>query len=77
MVKVLSQKNRTLKLAVSPLGPDVLYPVEFSGDEGISIPFEYKVILVSSNDNITAKDLLHKPMTVELQFPWMFEPRYF
>lgn len=50
----------------TPLGPNVLLLENLEGDEGISRPFEYQLYMLSENDSISAKDLIRKPVHVEI-----------
>ena len=77
MFQTISQENRFIKLAKSPLPPDVLLPISFGGVERISQPFEYRVNVVSSNTSIDPKTVLHQPMTIEIATPGRQTPRYF
>jgi type VI secretion system secreted protein VgrG len=76
MFSTLSKKNRFLKLT-TPLGADILTPINFIGTETLSRPFEYRLDVVSSNLNIEPKALLHKAITLEIAIPGSSKSRYF
>jgi type VI secretion system secreted protein VgrG len=50
----------------SPLGPDELLLVRFSGEEGISRPFRFHLELVSERRDIDPKDVLRKSGTLSV-----------
>ena len=55
------QADRPLKV-FTPLGADVMLADGFSGEEAISVPFEYNVRMLSEDDAISASSLLRKPV---------------
>ena len=62
-----TQDDRFLKFR-SPLGPDVLLAESFRGTEGISQLFEFQVeLLASKMASVSAKDLVGKKVTVDIQ----------
>src|SRR5258706_407132 len=71
----LTQKGRFLTFT-SKLGPDKLIATDFEGFEAISSMFDYQFDLISADHNITAKDLLHTPVTLQIGHGGK-EPRYF
>jgi type VI secretion system secreted protein VgrG len=58
----ITQANRALAVA-SPLGPDVLLLLGFSGSESISRLFTYQLELMSANEGITAKNIVGQKVT--------------
>src|SRR5579883_1105205 len=58
----ITQAERTLALT-TPLGPDVLLLLGFSGTESLSRLFHYQLDLVSSDDAIAAKAIVGKPVS--------------
>jgi type VI secretion system secreted protein VgrG len=71
----LTQKGRFLNFT-SKLGKDVLIATRFTGSEIISRPFHFYFELISSDSSITAKDMLHKPVSLEIHHGAKI-PRYF
>lgn len=63
-----SQANRPFR-SISTLGADELLLLGFKGVEGISIPFEFTVDLLSEDPRIDAKGLLMKPLYLEIDTP--------
>jgi type VI secretion system secreted protein VgrG len=62
-----TQDDRFLKFT-SPLGADVLLAESFRGTEGISQLFEFQVeLLASKMASVTAKDLVGKKVTIDIQ----------
>ena len=70
-----NQKNRLLSLKTS-LGQDVLVPTEFRGTEELSSLFEFKIAAVSTQQNITADQILGKSATLSITRP-NSDPREF
>lgn len=66
MALIITQDNRPLQTAVSPLGPNDLIPVAFHGEEEVSAPFAFTVDFVSTNAAIAASSLLGKPMSIRI-----------
>lgn len=60
-----TQDNRSL-LIDSPLGNDVLLLTGFSGTEGISVPFSFKLDLVSENHNVLFRNIIGQSVTVSI-----------
>jgi len=58
----ITQAQRTLSLK-TPLGPDVLLLLGFSGTESLSRLFSYQLDLASSNDAIAAKEIVGKTVS--------------
>ena len=50
----------------TPLGVDELLLTGFSGEEGLSTLFTYRLTMLSRNDNIKKEDLVGKAVTVTL-----------
>jgi type VI secretion system secreted protein VgrG len=71
----ITQAQRTLELK-TPLGPDVLLLMGFSGTESLSRLFSYQLDLASSNDGIAAKDIVGKAVTWSVT-RFDQKPRYF
>ena len=65
----LSQANRALRTTQSPLGPDVLIPVAFTGQESVSKLFTFHVEFVSTTATVTAADVLGKPIGLVVELP--------
>ncbi len=64
-----TQDDRLLKIH-TPLGPDVLLVVGFSGQEAISSMFRFHLDLIAENQNTIAFDkLLGQKVSIELQLP--------
>jgi len=70
-----NQKNRLLSLQTS-LGQDVLIPTGFNGIEELSKLFEFKIAAVSTQQNITADQILGKSATLSITRPDS-DPRVF
>jgi type VI secretion system secreted protein VgrG len=65
---ILNQQNRLMTLD-TPLGKDVLVPTLFNGIEAFSTLFEFKISAVSTNENITADQILGKNVTLSVTRP--------
>lgn len=64
-----TQANRPLSVT-TPLGPDVLLLVGFSGQEGISQLFDFTLELLAEDpDKVKFDQLLGQPVTVTLELP--------
>jgi type VI secretion system secreted protein VgrG len=64
-----TQANRPFQVT-TPLSPDTLLPVEFSGQEAISQLFSFELDLIAENDKEIAFDkLLGKPVSATLNLP--------
>ncbi len=50
----------------TPLGVDELLLTGFSGEEGLSTPFSYRLTMLSKNDNIKKDDLVGKGVTITI-----------
>ena len=50
----------------TPLGDDVLLLESMEGEESVSRPFEYRLEMLSTNDSISADELIRKPIHVEI-----------
>jgi type VI secretion system secreted protein VgrG len=61
-----SQANRPMRTVCPSLGADDLLLVGFNGEEAVSSPGGFTLELQSEKPSIAAKDLLRKPMGVEL-----------
>ncbi len=61
----ISQTKRELQFH-SPLGPDVLLPVEMRGQERLAEPYCYEIDLVSSKRDLRPADLLGKAVSLRL-----------
>jgi len=60
-----TQENRLIAID-TPLGKDVLLLEGFRGMEGISLPFQFDLDLVSLNHNIVFNDIIAKNVTVSV-----------
>src|SRR5215469_13965671 len=60
-----TQKGRPFRV-YTPLGEDVLLLESLDGEEFVSRPFRYRLQLLSTNDSISAVDLIGKPVHVEI-----------
>jgi type VI secretion system secreted protein VgrG len=65
MAAWLSQSGRLLELT-TPLGPEELCPIDFSGVEYISSLFQFSLSMISSNTSIDAQQLLGKAISLKL-----------
>src|SRR5271166_5151557 len=72
----LSQQNRILWMD-SPLGADVLLLTAFSGNESLSRLFNYRLEMVSENDNIDPTDIVGKSVNWSVAYPADKDPRFF
>src|SRR5687768_10356154 len=64
-----TQENRAMA-ATTPLGPDVLLLVGFSGNEGLSQLFRFHLQLMAEEKKEVAFDkLLGQPISVRLELP--------
>lgn len=63
-----SQANRPYRLK-TPLGNDVLLLREWRGEEALSTLFCYTVVAMSTRDDISAKELLLKKVSLSLRLP--------
>lgn len=63
-----TQANRPLRVR-TPLGADALLLSAVTGVEGVSMPFSFRLDLVSDDDTITAAGLLRRPAVVTLVLP--------
>jgi type VI secretion system secreted protein VgrG len=63
-----SQANRPLRVR-TPLGEDALLLAGITGLEGVSMPFSFRLDLVSEDDAITADRLLRQGVAVTLVLP--------
>jgi type VI secretion system secreted protein VgrG len=64
----------------TPLPPDTLLLVGFSGNEGLSQLFNFRLDLIADNyrvNGVAFDKLLGKPITVRLELPGQDEERYF
>src|SRR6188474_3804293 len=61
-----SQKSRPFRLT-TPLGPDVLLLVDWKGEERVSSFFRFTVRAFSERGDIAAKELLLKPVSLDLR----------
>lgn len=62
----LTQANRHIKLS-TPLGPDALLLVAFSGQEEMSRLFQFQLEMISDNSDIQAKDIVGKNITFSIE----------
>lgn len=62
---MITQDERFIAIT-TPLGKDVLLLSEFSGQEGISRLYSYKLQLISENHNIPFKDIIGKSVVVSI-----------
>ena len=63
-----NQKNRLLSLNTS-LGENTLIPIKFNGVESFSNLFEFTIIAVSTQDNITPEQILGQSATLSISRP--------
>ncbi len=68
MNEAFTQKHRRLFLEQSPLGKDVLLLSSFTGQEEVSRLFGFQLEMLSSNEEITAGDIVGKSLTVGIKF---------
>src|SRR5256885_14594991 len=61
-----TQDKRPIRIDTT-LGADVLLLTAFTGDEGISTPYNYALDLLSEDASIDAKKLLRSPATVTVE----------
>ena len=61
----LTQDNQSFRLETTA-GPDVLLLESFTGEEGVSTPFEFVAKCVSENDAVDGKKLLRTPVTLTI-----------
>ncbi len=61
-----TQKNRWFRLE-TPLGEDVLLLTRWEGEEHVSSFFRFTVSAISTRSDLAAKDLLLKPVTLQLR----------
>lgn len=71
----ISQAQRLVRVK-TPLGDDVLVPTAFSGQEQISALFSFHLDVISTEDAITASDLVGKRITISIERV-DDEPRFF
>jgi type VI secretion system secreted protein VgrG len=69
MADLSISSNKRLLSMTSPLGPDVLVPVGFELEEGLSKPFAGVVELISTRESIDPDKLLHQPVCVSMNLP--------
>jgi type VI secretion system secreted protein VgrG len=60
-----SQANRPVRFETT-LGKDLLLPTGFSGTEGVSTPFSFRISLVSPDPTIAAAKILRTPVCLTL-----------
>ncbi|MGC9323804.1 MAG: type VI secretion system Vgr family protein [Desulfomonilia bacterium] len=60
-----TQENRLIAID-TPLGKDVLLLAGFSGKEGISLPFQFELEMLSLDNNIVFEDIIGKSVTVSI-----------
>jgi type VI secretion system secreted protein VgrG len=70
-----SQNNRLLSMT-SPLGADVLLLTAFNGNESLSRLFNYRLEMLSENDDIAPSEIVGKSVTWNVSH-FDKEPRYF
>ncbi len=63
-----SQADRMMRVE-TVLGEDQLLLTGFSGDEGVSMPFNVVLDMVSEKPDVKASDLLRTPAVVKLELP--------
>lgn len=63
MVSFISQNSRLLQLS-TPLGESILALISFNGIEALSMPFQFKLHMISDNTAITAEQVIKKPFQV-------------
>lgn len=62
---IYSQKDRLLKIE-TVLGEKELILERFSGTEGLSMPFQFRVVMLSTSMTIDMKSLLRTPATITI-----------
>ncbi|HEU4643836.1 MAG TPA: type VI secretion system tip protein VgrG [Gemmatimonadaceae bacterium] len=62
----LTQANRPIAVTTAA-GTDVLLLEGFSGVEGVSMPFRFRLRMVSENASLSADALLHTPATITVR----------
>jgi type VI secretion system secreted protein VgrG len=63
-----TQANRPLRVT-TPLGEDALLLAGLTGVEGVSVPFSFKLDLLSEDPAVSAARLLRQPVAVTLRLP--------
>jgi type VI secretion system secreted protein VgrG len=61
-----SQADRPIRVT-TPLGEDALLLAAFSGVEGVSMPFELRLSMLSDDAAVSAADLLRQPVAITLR----------
>jgi type VI secretion system secreted protein VgrG len=69
MTPQYTQAERLIKVSCGGQPDDRLLLERFSGVERLSLPFEYRVSLLSEKKDIDPKDLIGKHLTVEIDTP--------
>jgi len=64
----LTQVGRNVRIT-TPLGPDALIPISFTGHESLSQPYLFTVELASENAAIASSSLLGKSVTLHVDLP--------
>src|SRR5262245_50984211 len=62
---LFEQNTRRLQLR-TPLGPDKLLLEAFSGQEEVSVPFQFELELLSHDHELSAMDLVGKPVSFQV-----------
>ncbi|MGH7934838.1 MAG: type VI secretion system Vgr family protein [Candidatus Binataceae bacterium] len=75
MASSYSQQDRLIEIE-TPLGQDVLLLQEFSGIEGVSRLFSFKLVMLSENPSISFSEIVGKQVTITLKTPGGGESRY-
>lgn len=63
-----TQANRPYRLK-TPLGDDVLMLVSWEGEEHVSSFYRFSLVAISARDDISAKEVLLKKVSLELRLP--------
>jgi type VI secretion system secreted protein VgrG len=71
-----TQTNRPAKIA-TPLGADKLLFKSLSGTERLGRPFQYELLLLSTDPDIDYKKIVGKEVTVTVKSPYESSTRYF
>ncbi len=72
----LSQTDKFLQLT-TPLGENILYLLEFSGIEEISNPFHLTLHMLSAKTDISADQIIGKPVSIQINTKQNTQTRYF
>ncbi len=65
---MLTQADRYIRVT-SPLGADVLLLESFEGTEGVSVPFQFELGMLTENASLDMTSLLGQPLAVTIRLP--------